>query len=124
MAVSHLFLTLLLLGQDQPHSPQQALAGLKVPEGFSTTLFASEPMVSQPIAMTTDAKGRVWVIENHSYPHWITDGKPGKDKVSILEDTDGDGDCDGERTLLKEAAREADGQAVPVDEPLRVCGTL
>ncbi len=40
------------------------------------------------------------------------------------EDTDGDGDCDGDRTLLKEAAREADGQAVPVDEPLRVCGTL
>ncbi len=103
MAVSHLFLTLLLLGQDQPHSPQQALAGLKMPEGFSTTLFASEPMVSQPIAMTTDAKGRVWVIENHSYPHWITDGKPGKDKVSILEDTDGDGQADKKIVFLENA---------------------
>ncbi len=40
------------------------------------------------------------------------------------EEIDGDGDCDGDRTLLEEAARDADGQAVPDDEPLRVCRTL
>jgi putative membrane-bound dehydrogenase-like protein len=36
--------------------------------------------------MTTDDRGRLWVVESHSYPHWITDGKPGKDRVLILED--------------------------------------
>jgi putative membrane-bound dehydrogenase-like protein len=34
--------------------------------------------------MTTDEKGRLWVVESRSYPHWIRDGKPGKDRVLIL----------------------------------------
>ena len=36
--------------------------------------------------MTTDDRGRLWVVESHSYPHWITDGSPGKDRVLIFED--------------------------------------
>ena len=33
-----------------------------------------------------DARGRLWVIESHSYPHWITDGKkPGKDRVLVYQ---------------------------------------
>ncbi len=103
MATSPLVLAFLLFGQDQAHAPQKALEGMRLPEGFSATLFASEPMISQPIAMTTDAKGRVWVIENHSYPHWITDGKQGKDKVLILEDTDGDGQADKKTVFLDNA---------------------
>ena len=93
----------LLISQDQAHLPHKALEGMTLPEGFSATVFASEPMISQPIAMTTDAKGRVWVIENHSYPHWITDGKQGKDKVLILEDTDGDGQADKKIVFLENA---------------------
>ena len=36
-------------------SPQQSLEALKLPEGFSATLFAAEPDIQQPIAATTDA---------------------------------------------------------------------
>ena len=103
MPASAFFSAFLLFCQDQPHSPEKALAEMTLPEGFAATVFASEPMIVQPIAMTTDAKGRVWVIENHSYPHWITDGKPGRDKVSILEDIDGDGRADKKTVFLDNA---------------------
>src|SRR5262245_22777209 len=42
-------------------SPAEALAKVKVPEGFSVSLFAAEPDVQQPIAITTDERGRLWV---------------------------------------------------------------
>ncbi len=104
MAIIELFLAFQVLFQDQPDTPEKALAGMTLPEGFAATLFASEPMVSQPMAMTSDARGRVWVIENQSYPHWIIDKKvPGRDKVSILEDTDGDGKADKKTVFLDHA---------------------
>ena len=42
--------------------PQEALKMLDLPEGFRATLFAAEPDVHQPIAVTTDARGRLWVV--------------------------------------------------------------
>ena len=44
--------------------------------------------------MTTDDRGRLWVVESHSYPNWITDGKPGKDRILIFEDRKGEGKFD------------------------------
>ena len=44
---------------------------MTVPEGFAVTLFAAEPDVVQPIAFTIDPKGRLWVVENYSYPIWL-----------------------------------------------------
>jgi len=52
--------------------------------------LAGEPDIVQPIAMTFDTRGRLWVVECLSYPKWRADGK-GNDRVVILEDTDGDG---------------------------------
>ena len=67
-------------------SPAESLAAMKLPPGFTVSLVASEPEMIKPIAMTTDARGRLWVVESHSYPHWLTDGKkPGKDRVLIYE---------------------------------------
>ncbi len=62
-------------------------------EGFKITLSASEPEVRQPIAMTLDHRGRVWIAENFSYPGWLQPAKE-KDRILILEDTDGDGHFD------------------------------
>src|SRR5688572_4480255 len=45
----------------------EAAQNMKVPDGFSVTLFASEPQVQNPIAMSWDAKGRLWVAENFTY---------------------------------------------------------
>jgi len=76
-------------------SPQQALASISVPEGFRVTLFASEPVVRQPIGLATDARGRLWVCENNTYSdRHINFDLSLFDRIVILEDTDHDGRCD------------------------------
>ncbi|HSQ56893.1 MAG TPA: hypothetical protein VLM40_14220, partial [Gemmata sp.] len=75
---------------DRPVPVSQAASKMTVPKGFKVTLFAGEPDVVQPIAFTFDDRGRMWVVECVTYPNWVRDGK-GKDRVIILEDTDGDG---------------------------------
>ncbi|AMV28278.1 Cytochrome c [Gemmata sp. SH-PL17] len=75
---------------DKPIPTRDAAKAMTVPDGFKVTLFAGEPDVVQPIAFTFDDRGRMWVVECLSYPIWSKDGK-GKDRVVILEDTDGDG---------------------------------
>lgn len=71
-----------------PITPAEALAKVKVPEGFKVTLFAGEPDVRQPIAMNVDHKGRLWVAECYSYPTWK---ETGNDRLVIFEDKDNDG---------------------------------
>lgn len=68
----------------------EALPRMEVPEGFTVDLIAAEPEVTQPIAMTFDARGRIWMIEGHTYPARAPEGE-GKDRILILEDGDGDG---------------------------------
>jgi putative membrane-bound dehydrogenase-like protein len=75
---------------------------MKLPDGFSVTLFAGEPDVVQPIAFTFDDRGRLWVVECRSYPKWIKDDKtPGDDSILVFEDTDHDGKFD-KRTVFAE----------------------
>jgi putative membrane-bound dehydrogenase-like protein len=62
---------------------------MTVPEGFRVSLIAGEPDVHQPIAVATDDRGRLWIAENYIYPEW-TSG-PGKDRILIFEDAEGDG---------------------------------
>src|SRR5690606_41888125 len=71
--------------------PEAAAAAMTAPDGFNVTLFAGEPDVHQPIAFTIDERGRLWVVENLSYPNW---SPYGNDRIAILEDTDGDGRFD------------------------------
>ena len=77
--------------QDAPLPARVAAAKMTLPPGFKATLFAGEPDIVQPIAFCFDDRGRVWVAECLSYPNWQTDPKKGKDRIVILEDTDGDG---------------------------------
>jgi putative membrane-bound dehydrogenase-like protein len=85
--------------RDAPVPTKEAAGKMTVPEGFKVTLFAGEPDVVQPIAFTFDDRGRMWVVECLSYPNWSKDGK-GKDRVVILEDTDGDGVHDKKTVFL------------------------
>ncbi len=64
---------------------------MKLPDGFSVQVIATEPQITQPVAYTTDDRGRLWVLENTNYP--ICPGQP-KDRIVILEDTHGDGKFD------------------------------
>src|SRR5437764_1242083 len=79
--------------QDHPVPPSEAAGKMTVPAGFHVSLFAGEPDVVQPIAFTFDDRGRVWVVECLSYPNWKLDGT-GHDRVTMFEDTDGDGHFD------------------------------
>jgi putative membrane-bound dehydrogenase-like protein len=76
-----------------PASPKDAARRLTLPEGFKATLCAAEPDVVQPIAMALDPRGRLWVVENSSYPIWLG-GPHGKDRILIFEAADGDGRFD------------------------------
>lgn len=73
--------------------PEEERLGFKLPQGFEINLFASEPGIGKPINMCFDAKGRMWVTQSFEYPFPSAPGK-GKDKLTILEDTDNDGKAD------------------------------
>lgn len=77
----------------EARTPEQERLGFKVPDGFEVTLFASEPDIGKPINIAFDAKGRLWVTQSFEYPFPSQPGK-GKDKLTILEDTNGDGKAD------------------------------
>lgn len=74
-------------------TPEEERKGFKLPEGFEIQLFVSEPDIGKPINFAFDAKGRMWVTQSFEYPFAATPGK-GKDRLSILEDTDNDGKAD------------------------------
>lgn len=75
-------------------SPAQAQARFVVPEGFEVRPFAAEPDVINPVAMTWDERGRLWVLELYEYPSGAPAGQKGRDRIRILEDTDNDGRAD------------------------------
>lgn len=79
----------------QPLSPEASHKLTQVPPGFSLELYASEPDVINPISMTWDEKGRLWVVETVDYPNTVREDRTvGDDRIKICEDTDGDGRAD------------------------------
>ncbi|AMV30755.1 Cytochrome c [Pirellula sp. SH-Sr6A] len=84
-----------------PLSPSETVAQARLPDGFQLSVVASEPQVQNPIAMTTDERGRIWIAENYS---WSGNGAGGfdpkqRDRVVILEDSDGDGSFDSRKVF-------------------------
>ena len=83
-------------------TPAQELATFRVADGFRVELVASEPMVQDPVAITFDARGRLWVVEMRGFMPDI-DGHGEKEpvgRVSVLEDDDGDGRMDRSTVFL------------------------
>jgi putative heme-binding domain-containing protein len=76
--------------------PTDAISRMKLGKGIKVNLFASEKDIKElvnPVQMSFDPQGRLWVAVWPTYPHW----KPKEqmnDKLLILEDTDGDGKAD------------------------------
>jgi putative membrane-bound dehydrogenase-like protein len=82
--------------------PEQALKTFKLQPGFRLELVASEPLVHNPIQITFDPDGRLWVLEMRGFMPNI-DGQGELEKtgdVVVLEDTDGDGKIDKRTVFL------------------------
>lgn len=106
--MSHLAILTCLLGvcapddtisrpEDRPvPDPDRAMETFILPQGYEINCFASEkmfPELANPIAMTFDASGRLWVAVSPTYPH-LTPGQEPDDKLLVLEDLDMDGVAD------------------------------
>jgi glucose/arabinose dehydrogenase/azurin len=73
-----------------------ALDRMKPAAGYDISLFASEkefPEIANPLAMTFDTRGRLWVLTSPTYPH-VLPGVPPHDKLVILDDVNQDGRAD------------------------------
>lgn len=91
--------------QDMPQqmvkgfTPQQAAERMTVPEGFHIDVIAGEPDLHQPIAMTIDARGRIWVAEAYAYPVRRKD-EEAKDHILVFEDKDKNGSFETRTVFL------------------------
>lgn len=83
-------------------SPEQELKTFKLPPGFKIELVASEPMVQEPIALSFDADGRMYVVELRGYmPDMAGTGElEPVGRVSLLESTKHDGHFDKSTIFL------------------------
>lgn len=83
-------------GANEWLNPADELKSFRIDPRFDVNLFASEeqfPDLAKPIQMRWDARGRLWVSCSTTYPH-VYPGQEPRDKIIILEDTDGDGRAD------------------------------
>lgn len=78
------------MGEEGGLSPSESLASFEIADGFQLELIASEPLISDPVAMEIDEYGRMYVVEMPGYPLDMT----GSGKVKLLADRDGDGTMD------------------------------
>jgi len=81
-------------------SGKEAAKVMTLPKGFKIALAASEPDIVRPISFTMDSRGRLWVVEGHTYPIPAPEGQ-GKDRILIFEDTDGDGTLDKRKVFIE-----------------------
>ncbi|MDA1027797.1 MAG: DUF1080 domain-containing protein [Bacteroidetes bacterium] len=74
-------------------SPQEALADFEVEDGFEIQLVAAEPDVVDPVALSFDEDGAMWVVEMRDYmvgPEGDKTDNP-SGRIVVLRDTNGDG---------------------------------
>ena len=103
-------------------SPGESLGKFEVFDDLEIDQVLTEPLVEQPLFVNFDERGRLWLVQYRQYPnpaglkmtsrdnYWrvIYDSVPaappnhvrGRDKITIHEDTDGDGVYDRHKTFL------------------------
>ena len=108
-------------GEKSPR-PEETLRAFKPLEGLTMELVASEPIIRQPIDLHFDDRGRLWVVQYQQYPFpaGVTidrydqylraryTGVPaappnhvrGADKITVLEDTNGDGVFESHKDVI------------------------
>ncbi len=103
-------------------TPAESAKSFKAPADLRWEQVLAEPLVKQPVSISFDERGRLWVVNYEQYPHpaglkvlsrdifWrvVYDRMPtappnhvkGKDRVTVHEDTDGDGVFDKHTVFL------------------------
>lgn len=79
-----------------PLSPEESLKTFRLPKEYHLELVASEPMISEPVAIAWDGNGRMYVAQMETYMQTIDakgEGEP-KSRIMLLEDTNDDGKMD------------------------------
>ncbi|MCU0981617.1 MAG: hypothetical protein MUF25_20900, partial [Pirellulaceae bacterium] len=86
------WLTGLLLGAELAVCAAEvdALTGFQVKQGFRLELVAAEPLVLDPVAMSFDGDGRLFVAEHRNFPE-ADRGTAPLGRIRLLQDADGDG---------------------------------
>jgi putative membrane-bound dehydrogenase-like protein len=112
-----------VLADDTPPTPpEEAVKQFRVREEFEVELVAAEPDIGQPLFVTWDSRGRLWVVQylQYQFPAGLTiveyddhlrarfdqvpapppHGTPGADRITVFEDTTGDGIYDAHRDVI------------------------
>jgi len=76
-----------------PPDPAVEKASFQVADGFEVNLWASDPLLANPIQISFDREGRLWVASSQTYPQLNVNQDP-SDRIVVLEDTNGDGAAD------------------------------
>ncbi len=89
-------------GPQDSRSAGRAVANLDIYPGLEATLFASEPMLSNPTNIDIDHRGRVWVCDVVNYRERARNNdRPAGDRILILADEDGDGAADSSKVYYQ-----------------------
>lgn len=98
----------------------EAAAEIQLPQGFSASVFASEPDVQNPIAMSWDSQGRLWVAENYTYAERDQRFQLDlRDRVVIFDSTSAD--HFGKRTVFTDNVQMLTGLEVGHDGVWLMC---
>ena len=81
---------------------QEAVDAMTIKPGYKVNVWASEPMMTQPMAFCWDDRGRLWIAENKDYEsRGYGFSNSGESRILILEDTDGDGKADTQKVFME-----------------------
>lgn len=89
-------------GPSPAKTPAEELTTFQLEPGMTIQLVAAEPMVQDPVTMSFDENGRLWVVEMRGFMSDINGDEEDKriGRVSVLEDTNGDGQMDVSNVYL------------------------
>ena len=83
----------------------------RVHPGVTLSLFAKEPDVVDPVALTFDEAGRMYVVEMRDYPYGIGPNRKPGGTVRLLEDTNHDGIVDRSTVFAENLRFPTQGQS-------------
>ncbi|MEM7385239.1 MAG: PVC-type heme-binding CxxCH protein [Verrucomicrobiota bacterium] len=81
-----------------PQSPEEALTSFQIKQGFSIELAASEPLTTDPVAISFDGAGRLFTCEMRGYSERR---EAALGRIRMLTDDDGDGRYDRATTYAE-----------------------